>query len=835
MAQSPTCQGSGHFAGEWRRTARRWPGCAPGSPTRANQGRLRALADQGTDDPAIALLDAWAVVTDVVSFYSERIAQEGFLRTAVEAASVRQEARTLGYELRPGVAAQAELVFTVETASGTPDPVIVPAGTPVQTTPTPGGLPQTFETSADLEARAAWNAIPAVSTTGQPLGRGLAYLWLPTTNSGVRVGDWILVFLAEKTGWVGAPPGVRVLYGVTAVDLTPNNNESRDAFSVAGWTRLRFGPVISSSDQNDQKSWPGGTFAYRFTKRLNLFGWNAPDQRLLTPAGSASTPAGDPLPLKDTDTSIDVDGDQPDIAMNSWLVLEHALAAPGDEATLGETPTAQPAAACYIANAAPSGTSEFGLSGRVTRVAVSTDQPLSQFDRRQTLVHAVAEELPAHLMPQLNPVGASEDGPGSTLEVVATDPPIPIGRRVAVTGITDHGADATEVTTVVAVSTDGTQLTLDPPLVHSYQPATVRVRGNVVAATHGETVQQVLGSGDGRVAFQSFALRRPPLTYVRSTTSATGAQAALEVRVDDVAWSELPALSDAGPHDRAYIVRQDDNDNTTVTFGDGTHGSRLPTGNENVVATYRVGIGADGAAEPDQIRMLVRKPRGIASVTNLAPSHDWAPLEDLEQARVNAPQRIRTLDRAVSVVDYEDFARGYAGVGRACADLVWDGRVDTVVLSVLAATGDPASDSLLDDLRDTIDAARELRAARVVMSGEVVDAGADLRITVDPHYRAGDVLAAVTAALLSAFGGMDLAAPLAASAVLVRTAEVPGVVSVTMPLLSAPALPGADGALLAPAPARWGVPDDEPGAPPRLLPAQALRMVPALLRVAVNP
>ena len=81
---------------------------------------VRSLAAHGSDEPAIALLDAWALVADVVAFYSERIATEGFLRTATQTGSVRELARTLGYELRPGVAAEADLVFTAETAPGAP-------------------------------------------------------------------------------------------------------------------------------------------------------------------------------------------------------------------------------------------------------------------------------------------------------------------------------------------------------------------------------------------------------------------------------------------------------------------------------------------------------------------------------------------------------------------------------------------------------------------------------------------------------------------------------------------------------------------------------------------
>ena len=75
---------------------------------------LRALATREPNDPAIALLDAWATVADVLTFYQERIANEGYLRTATERRSVLELARLVGYRLRPGVAASAFLAFLLD-------------------------------------------------------------------------------------------------------------------------------------------------------------------------------------------------------------------------------------------------------------------------------------------------------------------------------------------------------------------------------------------------------------------------------------------------------------------------------------------------------------------------------------------------------------------------------------------------------------------------------------------------------------------------------------------------------------------------------------------------
>src|ERR1022692_5195447 len=58
---------------------------------------LAALTTRASDDPTIALLDAWAVVADVLTFYEERIANEGYLRTALERRSILELAREIGY------------------------------------------------------------------------------------------------------------------------------------------------------------------------------------------------------------------------------------------------------------------------------------------------------------------------------------------------------------------------------------------------------------------------------------------------------------------------------------------------------------------------------------------------------------------------------------------------------------------------------------------------------------------------------------------------------------------------------------------------------------------
>ena len=95
--------------------------------TDVDRPRLAGLGTRDSDDFSIALLDAWAVASDVLAFYNERLANESYLRTARERTSLQELGRLIGYRLRPGVAAETYLAFALEPppdvpAAATPDP-----------------------------------------------------------------------------------------------------------------------------------------------------------------------------------------------------------------------------------------------------------------------------------------------------------------------------------------------------------------------------------------------------------------------------------------------------------------------------------------------------------------------------------------------------------------------------------------------------------------------------------------------------------------------------------------------------------------------------------------
>jgi hypothetical protein len=159
---------------------------------------LKKLTTRDPSDFTIGLADAWACALDVLTFYQERIANEGFLRTAVERQSVLELAAEIGYRLGPGVAASTNLAFFLETAPGAPLSTTVPAGTKVQSLPGPGELPQTFETVGEITAFQAWNAVMARQTQPVSFGKKTVDTYLAGVSTNLRPGDYLLFLGFDK-------------------------------------------------------------------------------------------------------------------------------------------------------------------------------------------------------------------------------------------------------------------------------------------------------------------------------------------------------------------------------------------------------------------------------------------------------------------------------------------------------------------------------------------------------------------------------------------------------------------------------------------------------------
>jgi uncharacterized phage protein gp47/JayE len=822
---------------------------------------LQSLTQRSTDDISIALLDAWASVLHVLGFYQDRVANEGFLRPATERLSVRQLARAIGYELGPGVAASTYVAFTVESSalSGTADldpalrqqlgttgagfagRAVVPTGTQIKSVPGPDEVPQTFETTGELQARAEWNELRPIRHREQHPDPGARVVWLDGAVTDLSARDLILVVPKD-----GSTPVVRRVVSVSVDDEMGRTEVVTDGTTAPPrFLRLRRNlltytapllqptrlskasvrryvrppPPLPSFELGDPE--PG---VYTFAVRSGAFGHNAPkwlalpsDDRV---CGGAYPPDGwdgtnEPHVGADSQgrlyRSEDSAGGTSDQA-HFFLERVASDVVPGGWTVLERGGSVLP---LRVADVLETSLADFALSGKATGVVakkvdgtdLDIDPPaggtLGSFKVRSTTIHAGSKLRPLALLPVEEPVGledppeasdgasasgsggsgGSTDGSGGgapgpegtapgpnggaadtaeepvhtgqiTLDHLVLD--LERGRAVAISGERHDlpGVLASEVAIIQEIVHDDANTTLffESALQHVYVRSTVVLNANVVRATHGESVTQVLGSGDGARPHARFTLLRPPLTYV-SDASPTGASSTLSVRVDDVLWDEVPTLYGRGPGDPAYQVRHEEDRTVHLTFGDGVRGSRIATGRDNVVARYRTGVGLDAEVPAGALTMLQGRPLGVRGASNPVPATGAADPEAIEDARNNAPRTVRTLDRIVSLRDYEDFAAGFAGVGKASAREIWDGQRSLVHVTVASAGGDPVDETseLFQNLVAAIDRVRA--PLQPVVVGSFVPAFFNISAKVRPEPRrlAADVIEDVDAALKEAF------------------------------------------------------------------------------------
>jgi hypothetical protein len=800
----------------------------------ASFGKLSELRTRETDDFSIALIDAWSVVGDILTFYSERLTSEMLIATAEEPLSLRELARLVGYRPRPGVAASATLAFAMSDAPGSPTRITIDAGAKVMSTPGQDEKPVTYETTDAIEARPAWNAIRPLLTRVHPLPATANLLLFAGVATGLKPGDavWFTadggesVFAvvrrvrprsADKTRDAAAED-------VTEVAIERVNGEPSPVPAVVPSTAGAavavdpiaaevYGQTLSDGEVArhlaERNLSEDALFApYRaipaptrnvlvFRKRAAIFGHNAPklatlpealigqvvtytvDAGVVKATGVKDGPfksktestwadAGSLTLLHDSATNVYLDTTYDGINAGGFVVLRDGLTWSLYQ-VIGVTELTK---------------NEFTISAKCTRVALNTNGGFSSFKIRTTSVYGESDLLPLARMPIADVVS---DGTFALLALDGWYPGLKAGQQVLLSGARVGGSvdAAAEARTIDAVehvfaADGGTRVSLSLALTSEYYRRSVRINANVAEATHGESVFEVLGSGDSRIPFQTFKTRQTPQTHVTAPVPG-GAQPTLEVRVNDILWTEVPYFLDHGPDEHIYVTRVDGEGFTILAFGDGVTGARLPTGVDNVRARYRKGLGLIGRVRAHQLNQPMTRPLGLTGVDNPLPAEGGGDPEGGDAIRGSVPLTVRTLDRTVSLLDYEDYARAYAGVAKALAIPLWDGVNEVVFVTVAGEGGAPIPNpgevhgALVQSMTSAGDPYTRFDVGNFVP----VFFRLGVAVKVAPDRIAADVLAAVEAALRGVFSftRRGFAQPVFASEVLATIHTVPGVIA----------------------------------------------------------
>ncbi len=632
---------------------------------------------EGIDsDYQTMFVELWAYLGDILTFYQERIANEAYLGTATQRDSLLRLAGLIDYRPSPGSGASGLVAFTVPKNQA----VTIPAGFRVGSRALPGKPAVTYETATALTA-VADNSLLTMAVASPQVPYDPGSIVLAGVKTTLKANDFLLAVEHERRRGEAA-------YLLQIKSVTPD--------AASNTTTILWEEMGGNYTQASKhvalylfavKAAPLGHIAPRWEFISPLFtnldfqhtgsffeqsNWDAPsvfnaqfagEFRLLVPNPWFYVPTPGEPP-----NAVFLDG--------PYDQLNHNAANPGWAALVTDGGMFQ---ILHVSDARPIGKTAYTLSSRSTRLTFEEQVTPLTFPLRTTSVLTGITRLPLQLVLTLPPVMS-----GDTITLAGIHQQLQSGQTIVLSGKlfdsrtggaseTDASESAVLAGPVQIDTADNiTILKLKSPLINQYALATCSLLGNVVEVTQGETVKdEVLGSGTA-AAFQSFALKKSPVTYLPSTDpeGLSAVQSTLTVTVNGVEWTEQPNLASSGPTDQDFSTILDDSGETTVVFGDGFHGARPPSGVNNIHARYRKGLGSSGNLPDAAIQLMLDSLPNLQKVANPVPASGGGDAESLTAIRTKAPASLRTFSRAVSAADYAALALSYPGIAKASATWV---------------------------------------------------------------------------------------------------------------------------------------------------------------------
>lgn len=669
-------------------------------------------------DLALQMMEWWAYLADILTFYNERIANDSYLRTADLPEDVRRLIRLLGYRPRPGIGAHG----WVAALSNSPGSLSLPRGFPIGSKPGPGKQPQTFELNQDITL----TTLGAVAVDPVP----------PAANKTPLVSGGVLVEGTVST----VRPGDRVLLLERGWNATNSNYALATVQSLAPEQDARGNRNTRVMLENLSKQLPGAL---------------ARDYRLLYSTAFARVwqyPANNVI-VGGIPTLVDLESLSRDIKVGDPVLFELP-----DNATITKlTSVTSYTEAIWFAypknpsapNTPPDDPKVPAVPIPHTRIGVSP-----AFSATDITLNDQANRLRLLLRFGWQEVGQVLDTPVTGLATDLT--PLVAESSAALPWISDAPLlieDANGAGVRATGSTVDSRLSLtglpDPPV--ALTPP-LRTLFDLLPVSRGKTVpREVLGSGDAAIAGQEFVLQKSPLTYLQSGDSASGEgyRSTLSIRVDGIEWHEAASFYGQPPDARIFVTREDDRARTHVLFGDGVNGARLPTGANNVVASYRHGSGGEAPAAGSLTVILEPRPN-LKAIRNPVAVGGGADPDPPDKIRRYAPRSVLTFGRAVSGDDYEALAAGAPGVTRARVYWAWNAQEQRSMVTVYVGDDQAAVDSATFALSRAHDPNRPL----VVLPATAVPVFLSLTLLTDPDRDREDVRAAATAALQDPDNGL---------------------------------------------------------------------------------
>ncbi len=643
----------------------------PGQPpaevslTAWNSGR-GIDSDPSVIDLAVMMVEWFAYLADILTFYNERIANEDYLRTAVQPSTPAALVNLLGYRPRPTIGATGYLAALLSPSVVGAQTITLPDGLEFQSKPGPGSAPQSFELhpATTIALPASVPATPSPTLLGYPVSGGYNILLNGAVTS-VSNGAQLLLSPRDNN----AAPNLITVSSVPAVQTTATGKQTAINFTLthsgATLTNAASSRLLKSNQSAALWTVNNAHGADPAIPTSTTVQMGALLRQIQPGDWLVFTAPGIPSQVVQVSSTKDVLGDASSSGGPSTVVASTSSVT--SLPVLHTRLTLKSPLSTALAGAASSISVQFGW----VEAAVLVDQPTPAWPG----------------WPQLQPIQPAQFPAVGSKTILLAD-------------TAGNGAQAS-----ATVAADGslainwpstTTLPLNPALV---PPVTVYY--DLLPVSAGKTVtNEIVGSGDSTQPGQSFTLSKSPVTYLASGSTYAST---IALTVNGLSWTEVQSFYNQPANAQVFVSRQDANQNTYVDFGDGVNGALLPTGTNNIVATYRYGGGAS-SPPAGKLTAIAKSYPGLQSVVNpvaVAGGSDPDPAALLKQY---APRSVLTFGRAVSVFDYQAIAAGAPGVSIASAVWTWDAAnqragvavyvagqagVAASVQALLTASGDP--------------------------------------------------------------------------------------------------------------------------------------------------
>src|SRR5271165_5077559 len=627
----------------------------------------------GPGDLGLQVLEWWAYLGDILTFYNERIANNSYLQTAAAQPGPQNAAglaRLLGYRTAPAITATG-FIAAIRSASARDGKLAIPAGLQVTSTPTAEAPAQLFEVTDNGEFPGPTDAIIGIQPDPDLFQSSPADASAPGTvllagQVTVQSGEQLVLV---KRGWEGTTGEWAVATAASAATETEpdGTKNTRLTLNPADWHSLAGDgtaePVPIASDYQLQRA-PATALLWTIQASGGGGGQSAgPTLSVPLAALARNVSPGDNVLF--TGSAGGTPPQTVQLVAHVTGVSEEVRRVPPPSA--GDI-LARPAPDVYIQH---------------TILTVATAGADTQFSAlRSALGTSAAGGIVmrygfrdvAGLIP--TPAKVLDKFPATV--AVPAGLPAP-GGKAALTDANGAGLMVTAAVTkesgsVVLTPVDDGSAAPGPSLTSAPSPsltAPVRLLVALVPVSRGTTVaSEILGDGDPTATGQAFVLQQSPLIYL---PPADDPVSTLSVSVNGFPWTEVMAFSGQAPDARVYVVSELPDGSVQVRFGDGINGARLPLGSGNVTAAYRYGSPATAPPVGSLTTVLQPQPN-LATVLNPLPIIPGTDPEPAGKTAEDAPGTVVMFSRAtsaaaplISLDDSERLAAIVTGVTRVRA------------------------------------------------------------------------------------------------------------------------------------------------------------------------